>query len=301
MKNRLLIPGFVMLAALTACSSDDDSQAPVNDTPKLRQLTITPVVTRATLIDVGDILRGSWANGDAMTYVNFNTSTNYSLGPLVVQYDGTTTSFIGTATCAYGDRLAVIYPATDTFSFSVDINTGKISGYTIDLTGQDGTLATLANRYHYIYGEGTVNNVTETTATATVSMKSLLTVAKFIFFDERNDNTPLSVSSMSIIYDDLSNGYPQKATVDLRQSDVHAEGEAQESYKNHNLSIVLPEATKNGVYVALLPGGFPKVGDTDGRLSFTITVTDDKGKSYVGKAKAALVEGEFAVAQINVQ
>lgn len=299
MKNRLLIPGFVMLAALTACSSDDDSQAPVNDTPKLRQLTITPVVTRATLSDVGDILRGSWSNGDAMTYVNFNTSVNNTHGPLVVQYDGTITSFTGTVTCAYGDRLAVIYPATDTFS--INSSTGKISGYTIDLTGQDGTLATLANRYHYIYGEGTVNDVTETTAKATVSMKSLLTVVKFIFFDEKNDDTPLNVSSMSIIYGDLSNGYPQKAMVDLTQSDVHAEGEAQESYRNHNLSIILPKATKDGVYVALLPGGFPKLGDTDGRLSFTITVTDDKGKSYTGKAKAALVEGEFAVAQINVQ
>lgn len=299
MKNFSLI---TLLAALIACSSDDDGQTSGNDIVKPRLLTITQVEqpgTRATLGEEYEALSASWTAGDVLTYATLsNIGNSYYKGTLTAKTTAPSSAFTGSVMCSENNKLAVIYPQTTTLA----TNNGS---YVISLAGQDGTLPTLATNYHYVYGVATVNTVTETTATATMDekMKSLLTVVKFKFVDKAHDNAPVNVKSLAISYDTAGGGYPQKATVATKttQSEVHAVGEDQEEYGYKKLNITLPAATKEGVYVALVPGGTPNTDKTDGRLKFFFSVTDDDRKTYTGTAKAVLVEGEFVNATIKVQ
>jgi len=291
--------GGMMLAGLAACSGDDDTatdgSAPqtADDGVKMRRLTITEAeggaaearqaLTRASLTENDGILTASWTAGDALTYCNLsrvdygNGEAPYS-GGLTAASTAATSQFTGDVACSAGDYLAVVYPAT-TFEYN--------DSYTISLTGQDGTLSTLATNYHYVFGKATVTEVTETTANATMGkMKSLLTVCKFSFKD-KSTNAVIPIQTLSISYGGTGSDagtYPQSATVECGvltvQTDVHASGVASNSP-------LLLEGSGEAFYVALLP--------TTGQRTFNFTVTNTNG-TYTGTAKATLTEGEYVEA-----
>ena len=295
----LFVLGGMMLAGLAACSGDDDTatdgSAPqtADDGVKMRRLTITEAeggaaearqaLTRASLTENDGILTASWTAGDALTYCNLssvdygNGEAPYS-GGLTAASTASTSRFTGDVACSAGDYLAVVYPAT-TFEYN--------DSYTISLTGQDGTLSTLATNYHYVFGKATVTEVTETTANATMGkMKSLLTVCKFSFKD-KSTNAVIPIQTLSISYGGTGSDagtYPQSATVTIgantEQTDVHATGVASNSP-------LLLEGSGEAFYVALLP--------TTGQRTFNFTVTNTNG-TYTGTAKATLTEGEYVEA-----
>ena len=296
--------GGLVFAGATACSGDDDTKstketekAPVENEVKVRRLTITEAddgaaearqaLTRASLTE-DDGLTAKWTAGDALTYCNlsrmqYNGEEDVPVsGNLTATTTATTSQFTGNVECRKGDYLAVVYPAT-TFTTN--------SQYTITLSGQDGTLAGLATRFHYVYGKALVTAVTEATADATMpKMKSLLTVCKFSFVDKAT-NEAIPVKSLSISYG--GNGsdagkYPQTATVSIgvntAQADVHATGAAGSS---EALTVTCSTA-QDAVYVALLP--------TAAARTFSFSVSDGSGNSYTGTAKATLTEGEYVEA-----
>ena len=298
----LFVLGGMMLAGLTACSGDDDTatngSAPqtADDGVKVRRLTITEVegdaaearqaLTRASLTENGG-LTASWTAGDKLTYCNLmrmqkNGEEDVPVsGNLKATTTAATSQFTGDVVCDAGDYLAVVYPAA-TFTTN--------SQYTIALTEQDGTLARLATRFHYVYGKALVNSVTDATADATMpKMKSLLTVCKFSFVD-KSSNAAISIKTLTISYGGSggdADKYPQTATVscdiNTEQADVHATGN--ESSEPLTINCQTAQAA---VYVALLP--------TAEQRTFRFTVTDGSGKTYSGTAKAKLTEGEYVVA-----
>lgn len=292
--------GGMMLAGLTACSGDDDTatdgSAPqtADDGVKVRRLTITEAddgaaearqaLTRASLTE-DDGLTAKWTAGDALTYCNLsrvgNSEAPYS-GGLTAASTAATSQFTGNVTCSAGDYLAVVYPAA-TFTTN--------SQYTIALSGQDGTLAGLATRFHYVYGKALVNSVTDATAEATMpKMKSLLTVCKFSFVD-KSSNAAISIKTLTISYGGSSSSdagkYPQTATVSIgvntAQADVHATG----ATATEPLTVTCTTA-QEAVYVALLP--------TAAQRTFSFTVSDGSDNAYSGTAKAKLTEGDYVVA-----
>ena len=297
----LFVLGTMMAAGLTACSGDDDTatndNAPqtADDGVKVRRLTITEAddgaaearqaLTRASLTE-DDGLTAKWTAGDALTYCNLsrvdygNGEAPYS-GRLTAASTAATSQFTGNVTCSAGDYLAVAYPAA-TFTTN--------SQYTIALSGQDGTLAGLATRFHYVYGKALVNSVTDATADAKMpKMKSLLTVCKFSFVDKAT-NKAIPVLSLSIGYGGNGNDagkYPQTATVAIGantdQADVHATGATGSS---EALTVTCSTA-QDAVYVALLP--------TAAQRTFQFTVSDGSN-TYNGTAKATLTEGEYVAA-----
>ena len=293
--------GGLVFAGATACSGDDDTKstketekAPVENEVKVRRLTITEAddgaaearqaLTRASLTE-DDGLTAKWKAGDELTYCNlsrmqYNGKEDVPVsGNLTATTTVATSQFTGNVTCSAGDYLAVVYPAT-TFTTN--------SQYTIALSGQDGTLATLATSYHYVFGKARVTAVTDNTADATMpKMKSLLTVCKFSFVDKATGN-PLPIITLAISYGGSGSDagkYPQMATVAISDTtepeDVHASG----TNITAPLSISADGATE--VYVALLP--------TAAERTFNFTVTNDNG-TYTGTAKATLTEGEYIVA-----
>ena len=288
--------GSMMLAGLTACSGDDDPTDVPDDGVKARRMTITEtdgaaarqVLTRAILTEA-DGLSASWTTGDGLTYCNL-THTNLSTeevysGPLTATSTGATSQFTGSVECRTGDYLAVVYPAA-TFVTN--------ESYTISLAGQDGTLGTLAKKYHYVFGKAYVTSVTDNTADATMEkMKSLLTVCKFSFVD-KGTNATIPIKKLEISYGGMGSDadkYPQTATVTIKddktigifeQADVHATGMA-------GSSPLLLEGSgeAQAFYVALLPTSYNR--------TFNFTVTNSSG-TYSGTAKATLNEGEYVVA-----
>lgn len=285
--------GYMMLTGMTACSSDDDTTDIPDDGVKVRRITITQtddaaarqMLTRSTLVE-SDGLTASWTAGDGLTYCNLSRTNpmNYEIytGPLTAASTASTSQFTGNVTCNAGDYLAVVYPAA-TFVTN--------ESYTISLAGQDGTLGTLATKYHYVYGKAYVTSVTDNTADATMEkMKSLLTVCKFSFVDKTTGNA-IAIRSLTIGYGGSGSDadtYPQEATVAVSPStpmaDIHATG-ATGGSKVLTVSLT---AAQGAVYVALLP--------TNGQRTFRFTVTDDSGNTYSGTAKATLTEGDYVVA-----
>ena len=282
--------GGMVLAGLTACSGSDEEPGKPDDGVKVRRITITETedaaarqtLTRASLTEDGDVLTASWTAGDGLTYCNLSRTNpmNYDVysGGLTAATTAAVSQFTGDVYCLANDYLAVVYPAT-TFEYN--------DRYTISLTGQDGTLGTLATNYHYVFGKATVTSVTETTANATMEkMKSLLTVCKFSFKD-KSTNAVIPIQTLSISYGGTGSDagtYPQSATVAIgantEQTDVHATGVASNSP-------LLLEGSGEAFYVALLP--------TAAQRTFNFTVTNASG-TYSGTAKATLVEGEYVVA-----
>lgn len=295
----LFVLGGMMLAGLTACSGDDDTATDDNapqtadDGVKVRRLTITEAddgtaearqaLTRASLTE-DDGLTAKWTAGDELTYCNlsrmqYNGEEDVPVsGNLTAMTTAATSQFTGDVACQHGDYLAVVYPVT-TFESNEE--------YSISLSGQDGTLATLSTRYHYVFGKALVTAVTDNTADATMpKMKSLLTVCKFSFVDKSND-AAIPIKTLTISYGGTGSDagkYPQLATVaisdDTALGDVHASG----TNITAPLSISAGGATE--VYVALLPTA---------QRTFRFTVTDDNG-TYTGTAKATLTEGEYVEA-----
>ena len=299
----LFVLGGMMLAGLTACSGDDDTatndNAPqtADDGVKVRRLTITEAddgaaearqaLTRASLTENGG-LTAKWTAGDKLTYCNLmrmqkNGEEDVPVsGNLKATTTAATSQFTGDVVCDAGDYLAVVYPAT-TFETN--------ESYTISLAGQDGTLATLATNFHYVYGRAHVTSVTETTANATMEkMKSLLTVCKFSFVNKEG-GAAIPIQTLTISYGGTGSDagtYPQTATVAIgantEQADVHATGAAGSS---EALTVTCSTA-QDAVYVALLP--------TAAARTFSFSVSDGSGSTYTGTAKATLTEGEYVEA-----
>lgn len=284
---------------IAACSGTESDEQPSSAGGRqARQLTITEMTTgestRATLSADGDELSALWTAGDKLSYCNLSALTQdyYSgetaptWGALTAITTASTSSFEGSVVCSKGDKLAVVYPAA-TFGWA-DSDEAQ---YTLTLSGQDGTLSTLASRYHYVYGLATVTAADEANATATMpKMKSLLTVCRFSFKDEATDEAILPVS-LDISYaadglDGNADTYPQTATVTagIDQSSVAAK--ANTSSTQH--LTITPTTPQTEMYVALLPTG--------GQRTFRFTVTDSDNNTYTGTARATLNAGEYVEA-----
>lgn len=280
----LLLGLLAIGGTLTACSSDSDDEPQGTEQTtsgrRLRQLTIADVpITRATLGENGNDIDAKWTQGDAATYINLSQLETQELmhGNLTALKSGTTTPLQGQVVCMQADRLAVIYPAVDAFDSD--------GSYTISLSGQKGTLADVAQRYHYIYGVAEVTETTEQTATATIEpMQPLLALCKFTFKDA--SGSPIPVKRLEIGYGTTADvGYPQTATVTL--SEDFTSYAIDDAVFSGLLAVELGEETAGGVYVALLPCG------EDEKVSFFFSATTAAGTTYSGTAKAALKAGKY--------
>ena len=269
---------------LTSCSSDEEQEQNL-DGRKLRQLTISEVpVTRATLTDNESVLGAAWKEGDQATYFNVSTfgGDNIDSGTLRASASASTSAFTGTVRCKAGDNVALFYPYQD-----VPIQDPGRGTFTVSLAGQDGTLATIAERFHYVYGVAAVTSVTDNTANATIDyMQSLLAVCKFSFTDGTN---AIPVKTLTINYYENSisykMGYPLSATLDPSSgSPTELTYPYQQDWNKNGLSVTLGSETSDGVYVALFPYS------PTGYMHFEVT---NSNGTYIGTAMATLKAGKY--------
>ncbi len=307
MKAKYYFFPILLYPLFASCSSSDDEVTIVNDGGrKLRYLTITQVegdkatrslfdLTRASLTDNVNTLTASWTAGDNLAYCNLSylDKSNYFptssiLGTLMAQSTAENSVFKGSITCDIGDHIALAFPINVS---NISYNTYNAT-FSLDLSGQDGTLETLANNYHFVCGIADITSVTDNTATATIQMKSLLSLCKFTFLDASNAIIP--IESLSICYREGSSinepyKYPLTASIKLSQSDEFNDIVVEAKNGETTQLIIKPANNLAEVYVALLPTG------SNGR-TFRFTVND----TYYCVAEAILNAGEFYPTILNL-
>ena len=309
-------PTFIWLACLgmtflgASCGSNTPDQPKQQAELKPRTLIVTqsdpagtPVrrICNATITEEEEdgALNALWSVGDEVSYRNLSYATYYDddtktnktpEGTLRADKAEKIASFTGDRVwCDKTNQIALVYPTVKAFDFH---DSPLTASYTISLAGQDGTLATLASKYHHIYGIANVTSVTGTTANADLAeMKSLLTVCKFSFVDKDGDT--LAIDELTIAYGGtggLSGTYPQTGTVAIAQNTPTAKVTAEPATPSEALTITTSGSPKE-VYVALFPEGGP--------TPYRFTVTNTSG-TYTGNATADLTEGEFVTAKLQL-
>lgn len=292
----------------TACSTTNNPDQPKQQAElKPRTLVVTQTeganrtqevrrLPQATITDEGKTLDALWSKDDEISFRNIShkeytdpeTGAPVSLdGVLLADREARIASFASNdkVWCDLGDQILLVYPKATAPAFSVEGSPLKAT-YSISLTGQDGTLATIANRYHHSYGIATITEVTPTVANAVVAeMQNLLTVCKFSFVDESDQ--PLTITSLSISYGDgtYANTYPGTARVTMTQG-TPCTVAVTPSAGGYALAIS-PDGNPKEVYVALLPEA------TATTYSFRLESGED---IYTGTATARLIAGEYVVA-----
>ena len=204
-----VIMGIVCSSLLflgTACSTTNNPDQPKQQAElKPRTLVVTEVESRkskverrlpqATITENGDVLDAIWSARDEISFRNLTHETYTPSGTtdevplegvLLADREARIASFASNdkVWCDVDDQILLVYPKATTPAFSVEGSPLRAT-YTISLTGQDGTLATIANRCHHSYGIATITEVTPTVAKAELAeMQNLLTVCKFSFVDK---------------------------------------------------------------------------------------------------------------------
>ena len=176
----------------TACSTNNPDQPKQQAELKPRTLVVTqqavskvtPVsdvrrLPQATITENGDVLDAIWSAGDEISFRNLSHETYTPSGTtdevpldgvLLADREARIASFASNdkVWCDVEDQILLVYPKATAPAFSVEGSPLRAT-YTISLTGQDGTLATIANRYHHSYGVATITEVTPTVANAVVA------------------------------------------------------------------------------------------------------------------------------------
>lgn len=276
---------------------------PIGQSPSLTKERGLLRLPQATITENGDVLDAIWSVNDEISFRNISHKEYtdpetgnpvYLEGVLLADRAASIASFASNAKvwCDLGDRLLLVYPKATDPAITVSGDPLRAT-YTISLTGQDGTLATIANRYHHSYGIATITEVTPTVANAVVAeMQNLLTVCKFSFVDKEYPGTLLPITSLSISYGDgeYANTYPEKATVVVTQgtsSTATVIPDKKSTSAGGYALAISPDGNPTEVYVALLP----EADATE--YSFRLESGED---IYTGTATARLIAGEYVVA-----
>ena len=258
---------------------------------------------QAMITENGNVLDAIWSTGDEISFRNLSHATYTPSGStdpvplegtLLADRSESTASFSSNEKvwCDVNDQILLVYPKTTDPALTVSGNPLNAT-YTISLTGQNGTLGTIASTYHYSYGIATVTEVTETTANAELAkMQNLLTVCKFSFVDKDHLGTLLPVTSLSISYNDgdYSGTYPDQATVTVTQGTpctaTVTPTNQSKAAGGYALSVV-PTDNPTEVYVALLPEA--------NKTTYSFRLESGEN-TYTGTATARLIAGEYVVA-----
>ena len=271
---------MVMAALLCSCSSDDDN-TPQDDNSgrRMRQLTISNVSMNTRAAINPSTYEATWETTDGPTYINLSAlAEGLHYGTLAPSTAGASTALTGNVYCTLGDDIAIVLPTVTSV-----LPSGEDAYFTINLSGQKGTLADIGARYHYIYGVGTVTSTDGATATGSITnTKSLLSLCKFTF---THNNSPVKVKSVQIGWGTGgAAGYPNSGTVSLADpANVHVTAGA--PIADTPLVVTLDNANTDGVvYVALFP--------CSDKLTFHFSVSDGTN-TYTATKNAKMLEGKY--------
>lgn len=300
----LLTVAACAFCMITSCSSDEDKSNSDNikAVRKERILTIKQsepdanhVQTRTILKDQGDEgIYASWEMGDKATIYN---KSYPAAGYMFVKASSSSknTNFTGSVDCQAGDVIRMFYPEVNVVSSVTDENNSGI--LTLDISKQKGTLEDIQLNYDFCYGEATVSDVTETTATADMgSSENLMAICKFTFKSGNEYLKNINKVNITGVHEKgvftLSNSNPELIRCQfadfynsVKQRNVKSKApEFSELEQSQGIITVDAGNVDNFVYVALYPGSTTpafEVTTDEGKYEGTLTASNlQAGKYY---------------------
>lgn len=258
-------------AAFAACSGDDNivEEQPANPAQHTYTMTIEATkggdaaTTRALALD-GNTLNATWETSNEVKAYNYTKSSAFT-GSLKPQSNGASATLTGslTGSVAVNDIIYLLWPSVNA-----------------DYTGQDGTLATIAQRYDYTKGVAKVTSVDGMTIGAEDSSHGgpvLFTnnqaIVKFTLIDKATDS-PINATQLTI--DAKVNGESR-----LIQSLTYPN-----TYTLGPITIDRTSSADNVIYAAL-------PFSSQANFTFNLAATDDTNTYTYEKAGVTMLNGRY--------
>lgn len=265
-------------AALAACSGDDNivEEQPANPAQHTYTMTIEATkggdaaTTRALAPD-GNTLNATWETSNEVKAYNYTQSSAFT-GSLKPQSDGASATLTGslTGSVAEGDIVNLYWPSVNA-----------------DYTGQDGTLATIAQRYDYTTGVAKVTSFDGTTIGAEdsshggpVLFTNSQAIVKFTLIDKAT-GSPINATQLTI--DAKYNGESR-----LIQSKTYPN-----TYTLGPITINRTSSADNVVYAAL-------PFSSQANFTFALTATDGTHNYTYGKADVTMLNGRYYEVKVKM-
>jgi hypothetical protein len=263
-------------AAFAACSSEDNMIGGQPASQQTYTMTIEATkggdsaTTRALALD-GKTLNATWETSNEVKAYNHTQSSAFT-GSLKPQSSGVSATLTGslTGSVAVGNIIYLRWPSVDA-----------------DYTGQDGTLATIAQRYDYTTGIAKVTSVDGTTIGAEdsshggpVLFTNSQAIVKFTLIDKATD-APIRATQLTI--DAKVNGGSR-----LIQSLTYPD-----AYTIGPITIDRTSPADNVVYAAL-----PFSSQAD--FTFALTATDGTHNYTYEKAGMKMINGRYYEVKVKM-
>lgn len=279
---KLTIPALaaLLVAALAACSADDDQLVAFEASPLEKEYILSVETAKGIGAVVGDLqsttrsltpsgstLAASWATTDRVYVQKGGTWATGSLQP---QYAGATSTLKGSltgVTIAAADVLTLQFPKSGT----------------PDYTGQKGTLADIAANYDYATATATVRSVSANgmVAADAATFTNQQAIVRFTLLDAADGTTPINATSLTV--SDGTNTYsvtPPAATNDLYVAIPGFSGRTVTLYATTDLSSYMfekPAVTfTNGQYYEITVKMTKPWADVPGTLPGMFSVSASK-------------------------
>ncbi len=213
---KLTIPAMaaLLMAALAACSGEDDQLVAFEGSPLEKEYTLSVETAKGISAVVGDLqsqtraltqsgstLTASWATTDRVYVQNDGTWATGSLQPQAAGATATLKGSLTGVTIAVDDVLTLQFPKSGT----------------LDYSGQKGTLEDMAANYDYATATATVRAVSGGNVAAdAATFTNQQAIVRFTLLDAADGTTPVNATSLTV--SDGTNTYsvnPDAATNDL--------------------------------------------------------------------------------------
>ena len=277
-KNFCLAALLIASATFTACSGDDNivEEQPANPAQHTYTMTIEATkggdaaTTRALALD-GKTLNATWETSNEVKAYNYTQSSAFT-GSLKPQSNGASATLTGSLTgnVKEGDVVHLRWPSVNA-----------------DYTGQDGTLATIAQRYDYTTGIAQVKAISGAAIVAEdypnggpVTFINRQAIVKFTLIDKAND-APINATQLTI---DAKDSQGSSLIQSLTYPDTYTLGP---------ITIDRTSPADNVVYAAL-------PFSSQAHFTFDLTATDGTHNYTYEKANVTMLNGRYYEVKVKM-
>lgn len=238
---RPLIVVFSLILILGACSADKSdytSNSSGSYTADTNLVARTLTISQSNLTN-----RLSWTAGDEASVFNLANPSKNLFETVTAQQSADTAAFVGTVTCKSNSPLRFFFPKVGSRGITSLAGTVSDSIIRLDISGQDGTLATINKYYNYAVAKTTVKTKSSTVAVGQLGdLRHLMSIGELTLEDE-DGNRIENITSVTV------DGLLTSATYDFKDMSLTRESTSK------TMTFVPSGSTyiSNPIYIAMFP------------------------------------------------
>ena len=193
---RPFIVVFALILIFGACSADksDDTSSPSGTyTADTNLLPRTLTIRQSNIVN-----RFSWTAGDEVSVFNLRNPSKNLFETVTAKESADTSTFMGTVTCKSNDPLRLFFPKVGNKGITSLAGVVSDSAIRLDVSGQDGTLATINKYYNYAVATTTAKTKSPTEAIAQLAgLKHIMSTAE-LTLDDAAGNRIENITSVTV-------------------------------------------------------------------------------------------------------